>query len=58
MIPAIGLIIGCYVFTRMFALLVRNGNRIGNIVLKTLAVITMLVTALCVWILMITGLSV
>jgi len=58
MIPAIGLIIGCYVFTRMFALLVRNGNRIGNIVLETLAVITMLVTALCVWILMITGLSV
>ena len=58
MIPAIGLIIGCYVCTRMFALLVINGNRIGNIVLKTLAVITMLVTALCVWILMITGLSV
>ena len=58
MIPTIGLIIGCYVFTRMFSLLVRNGNRTENIILKILAIITMLVTALCVWSLLITGLSV
>ena len=56
MIPTIGLIIGCYVFTRMFSLLVRDGNMAEAIILKVLAIITMFVTALCVWSLLITGL--
>lgn len=49
MIPIIGIIIGSYVFTRMFELLVEKGDGTGSLIQsikKILAIITMLVTSL------------
>ena len=48
MIPAIGLMIGAYVFTRMVSFLTRKGDMAESIIVKVFAVITMLVTAICV----------
>ena len=48
MIPDIGLMIGIYVITRMISFLTRKGDRAESIVVKVLAVITVLVTVICV----------
>ena len=48
MIPAIGLMIGAYVFTRMVSFLTRRGDMAESIIVKVLAVIAILVTVISV----------
>ncbi|MBA7573340.1 hypothetical protein ES708_15136 [subsurface metagenome] len=48
MIPTIGLMIGLYIITRMTSFLTRGGERSESIVVKVFAVITTLVTFLCI----------
>jgi len=48
MIPDIGLMVGAYVVTRMVSFLTRKGDRAESVVVKVLAVITVLVTVICV----------
>ena len=48
MIPDIGLMVGAYVVTRMVSFLTRKGNMAESVVVKVLAVITVLVTVICV----------
>ncbi|MBA7573428.1 hypothetical protein ES708_15225 [subsurface metagenome] len=48
MIPSIGLMIGLYIITRMTSFLTRGGERSESIVVKVFAVITTLVTFLCI----------
>ena len=48
MIPAIGLMIGAYIFTRMVSFLMRKGDRAEPTAVKVLAVITLLVTVFSV----------
>jgi hypothetical protein len=47
MIPAIGLMIGAYIFTRMTELLAGQ-NKSAQVVTKIFAVLTMLITAISV----------
>ena len=46
MLAEIGLIVGCYVITRMVDLMSRTGDRQPNAFLFTLAVATLLITTL------------
>ena len=55
MIPAIGLLIGAYVVTRMVSFLTRKGDREDSGVVKILALITVLVTVFCVFALLTSG---
>jgi len=47
MIPDIGLIIGFYVLTRMLSFLTRKGERAESIGVKIFAVITIIITLIC-----------
>ena len=58
MIQAIGLMIGVYVITRMVSFLTRKEERAESIVVKILAVITMIVTLFCIFALMLSGQSI
>lgn len=58
MIQAIGLMIGVYVITRMVSFLTRKEERAESIVVKILAVITMIVTVICIFALMQSGQSI
>lgn len=49
MIPVIGLMIGAYIVTRMASFLLRSGERSESVVVKILAVVTILVTCVCVY---------
>ena len=55
MIPDIGLMIGVYIITRMVSFLLRSEGRAEPVVVKFLAVVTILVTLVCVADLMMTG---
>jgi nitrate/TMAO reductase-like tetraheme cytochrome c subunit len=46
MIPAIGLMIGAYIFTRMIEIVLQPT---ANIAVKILAVITVFIVGICVW---------
>lgn len=48
MIPAIGIMIGVYIFVRMLSFLTRTGDRKESIVVKIFAVIAMLITIISV----------
>lgn len=54
MIPAIGLMMGAYIFTRMFEVLVKGSN-LGDVLTRILAVLTMVITAICVLVLLLSG---
>lgn len=47
MIPDIGLMIGVYIITRMVSFLTRREDRAESVIVKFLAVITILVTVIC-----------
>lgn len=47
MVPDIGLMIGIYVITRTVSFLTRTGDRAESIGVKILAVISVLVTVIC-----------
>ena len=51
MIPAIGYMIGFYIFTRMIEMLGRTGGESVHIVARIFGWITLLVTILCLYIL-------
>lgn len=55
MIPDIGLMVGAYVITRMISFLTRMQDRAESAVVKVFAVITILVTLVCVADLMMRG---
>lgn len=55
MIQAIGLMIGAYVITRMVSFLTRKGDRAETAAVKVLAIITILVAAVCVADLLLSG---
>lgn len=44
MISEIGILIGCYVITRMVSFITRNEKRQEHIIVKILSIITILVT--------------
>ena len=48
MIPSIGIMIGCYVITRMTSFATRSGDRAESNLVKGFAVVTILVTALVI----------
>jgi len=48
MIPTIGLMIGCYIVTRMTSFLMREGERSESIFVKISAAGTLLVTFVCI----------
>lgn len=48
MLPTIGLMIGVYTITRMVSFLTRTGDRAESDTVKVLAVITILITLICV----------
>ncbi len=56
MISVIGLMIGVYIVTRMVSFLMRKGERAESVVVKVLAVITVLVTGICMADLLMRGL--
>ena len=47
MLPAIGIMIGCYIITRMISLLSRINERKESIIVKLFCVITIIITLLC-----------
>jgi hypothetical protein len=49
MIPTIGIMIGCYIITRMCSFLLRKEQRAESALVKVLAVITILVTILSIY---------
>lgn len=46
MVPSIGIMIGCYIITRMLSFLSRKGDRAESGLTKAFAVITILITLL------------
>ena len=54
MIPAIGLMIGAYIFTRMIELLA-GSSKSGQVLVKIFAVLTMLITVVSVFDLVMSG---
>ena len=48
MIPDIGLMIGVYIITRMISFLSRKGDRAESLLVKGLAIITILITSICI----------
>lgn len=48
MIPDIGLMVGLYIITRMISFLLRKETRAENTVVKVFAVITIIITAICI----------
>jgi hypothetical protein len=48
MIPDIGLMIGLYIITRMISFLSRKETRAENIIVKSFAVITIIVTVISI----------
>ena len=57
MIPAIGLMVGCYIITRMISFLTRTGERRESASVKTFAGITIIITIICVLDLLLRGAS-
>jgi hypothetical protein len=57
MIPLLGLMIGVYIFTRMFEILVK-GSKLGDVIVRILAVLTMITAVFCVLGLLLSGTSV
>ena len=57
MIPTIGVMIGCYIITRMISFLTRAGEIKESILVKLFSVITILITAICVLDLLLSGAS-
>jgi hypothetical protein len=55
MIPDIGMMIGAYIFVRMISFLTRTGEQKESIVVKIFAVITILITIICTFDLLIHG---
>lgn len=47
MISAIGIMIGCYILTKMFSMLLEKDDRHSSSFPRALAVVTILITALC-----------
>lgn len=56
MIPTLGLMIGAYIFTRMFELLVK-GSKAGDLLTRILALLTMVIAVVCVLALMLSGVT-
>lgn len=56
MIPTLGLMIGAYIFTRMFEVLVK-GSKAGDMLTRILALLTMVIAVVCVLALMLTGVA-
>jgi hypothetical protein len=54
MIPAIGLMIGAYICTRMFEVLV-EGSKLGDVITRILALFTIVITVGCVLVLLFAG---
>ena len=48
MIPDIGLMVGIYIITRMISFLSRKGDRAESLLVKGLAIITILITSICI----------
>ena len=46
MIPAIGIMIGAYIFTRMVSFIARDGEQSEHWIVKICAIITILITTL------------
>lgn len=55
MIPTIGIMIGCYIITRMISFLTRKGDRAESTLVLVFAVITILITLLCMFDLLMRG---
>ena len=55
MIPDIGLMVGAYIFTRMVSVLTRKGDREESVLVRVFAGITVLVTVICIWDLLMSG---
>ena len=58
MIPLLSLMVGAYIFTRMLVLFGRDNpsdDKVGKIVFKIFALITMAITVYCVYSIMATG---
>ena len=58
MIPDIGLMIGVYIITKMISFLSRKGDRAESLLVKGLAIITILITSVCIVDLLIKGMSI
>jgi len=56
MIPTLGLMIGAYIFTRMFEVLVKD-SKLGDVIARILALLTMVIAVVCVLALMLTGVA-
>ena len=46
MIPMIGIMVGCYIVTRMISFLTRKGERQENLVVKISAIFTIIVAVI------------
>lgn len=47
MIPTIGIMVGAYIFTRMVSFATRSGERKENVLVRVLAILSMIVTMFC-----------
>lgn len=57
MIPTIGIMIGAYIFTRMVSFATRGGDRKESLLVRVLAILTMIVTMFCTADLLLRGAS-
>lgn len=55
MIPDIGLMMGVYIITRMISFLTRKGERSESVIVRIFAVITIFVTIICIFDLLLRG---
>lgn len=56
MIPAIGVMVGAYICTRMFAVVVK-GSALGDVLVRIAAGATILITSVCVLVLLFSSAS-
>jgi len=54
-IPIIGIMVGCYIVTRMVSFLSRKGERSESGVVVAFSVITLVVTLICIVLLLLSG---
>ena len=47
MIPIIGIMMGCYIITRMISFITRKEERAESLLVKICAVITVVITIIC-----------
>lgn len=51
MIPAIGIMMGCYILTRMVSFMTRKGENSEDLLVKSLSMVTVFITILCIGVL-------